>query len=146
MAYARCAAAIAAGGLLAAQPCAAASDPRGWEERRVSAFAGVNVRMSLGGTKPARPSARLQLSTGYDVRDARTGTARTVEAGGIEIGADRNGAPTLRLNGRDAAGVREKLGLSSSTSDTIWIALGVALVAVTVLVLSNSAELPGPPV
>jgi hypothetical protein len=142
----RCAAAIAAAGLLAAQPCAAASDPGGWEERRASAFAGVNVRMSLGGAKPARPSARLQLSTSYDVRNSRTGAVTPFKAHGLELGAAGDGAPALYMNGRSTAEIRQDLRLSGSTAGTVAIVFGVALIAVTVLVLSNSAELPGPPI
>lgn len=112
----------------------------------MSAFAGLNVRMSLGESRPARPSARLQLTTSYNVRDVRTGSVRTFQAKGLEIGAAGNGAPTFYMNGQTLAELQENLRLSGSTSDTVWIILGVTLVAVTVLVLSTSAELPGPPV
>lgn len=144
--FARWAVAMTAAGLLAAQPCAAAGDGAGWEQRRMSAFAGVNLRMPLGGAKPARPSARLQLTTGYQLRDARTGALRTFQPKGLEIGAAGNGAPSFYLNGRHSAELRKSAALTGSTSDTVWIVLGVALVAVAVLVLSNSSELPGPPV
>ena len=138
--------AMTAAGLLAAQPCAAQTDSTGWNERRVSAFAGVNVRMSLGRSTPARPSARLQLTTNYSVRDVRTGSVRSFQAQGLEIGAAGNGAPAVYMNGQTTAEMREKLRLSGSTSETVWIIFGVALVAVAVLVLSSSSELPGPPV
>lgn len=112
----------------------------------MSAFAGLNVRMPLGGVKPARPSARLQLTTGYRMRDARTGALRTFQPRGLEIGAGKSGAPAFHLNGRSGAEIRKSAGLTGSTSDTVWIVFGVALVAVAVLVLSNGSELPGPPV
>ncbi len=136
--------AMIAAGLLALQPCAAASDAAGPNEQRTSAFAGLNLRMSLGGGKPARPSARLQLTTSHSIRDARTGSVETFKLQGLEIGAARNGAPTFYMNGRDTAEMRNKLRLSGSTSDAVWIIFGVTLVAVGVLVLSSSAELPGP--
>ncbi|HEX8442472.1 MAG TPA: hypothetical protein VF631_02370 [Allosphingosinicella sp.] len=42
--------------------------------------------------------------------------------------------------------MRDDLWLSGSAGDTVWIVFGVTVLAVTVLVLSNSAELPGPPI
>jgi hypothetical protein len=144
MTFVKYAVAVLAVALVAAQPCAAASDAPDYNERRAGAFAGFNVRMALGGAKPARPSARLQLTTAFELRDSRTGAARTLKAQGLEIGANRKGAPAFYLNGRNAAERQEAHLLSSSTSTTTWIVLSVALVAVGVLVLSNSAELPGP--
>jgi hypothetical protein len=140
----KCAVAMAAAGLLAAQPCAAAPDPAGWSERRTSAFAGLTVRMSLGEAGPARPTARLQLTTSYDMRDARTGSVETLKAKGLEIGAAANGTPAFYLNGQNSADVQKKLGLSGSTGETVLIIFGVTLLAVGVLVLSSSSELPGP--
>lgn len=137
---------MTAASFLAAQPCAAGSDAAGLTERRTSAFAGVNVRMPLGGAKAARPSARLQLTSSYIVRDARSGSVATFKPQGLEIGAARNGAPAFYMNGRSKAEMQKKFGLTGSTSNTVWIILGVTLVAVAVLVLSNSAELPGPPI
>jgi len=112
----------------------------------MSTFAGLNVRMSLGGAKRARPSARLQLTTSYDVRDTRTGSIKTFKVQGLEIGAGRNGAPAFYINGQSTAQMQKKLRLSSSTSNTVWIVAGVALVAVAVLVLvsTDEAGLPGP--
>jgi hypothetical protein len=138
--------AIAAAGLLAAQPCAAADDPAGWSERRIGAFAGVGVRMPLGTASRARPSARLQLSTSYNVRNLRTGALDSFKAQGLEIGAARGGGPTLHLNGRSLARSDRELALTGSTSNTVLIVLGVTLAAVTALVLitSDRAELPGP--
>jgi hypothetical protein len=138
--------AMTVAGLLTAQPCAAASYAAGWGERKISAFAGINVRMPLGQARAARPSARLQLTTGYSIRDVRTGSVRRLKAQGLEIGAGGDGAATFHMNGQSKAELQKKLGLSGSTSNTVWIILGVTLVAVGVLVLSNSAELPGPPI
>ena len=145
MTFVKCAVAMAGAGLLAALPCAAAADPAPWNERQVSAFAGLNVRMSLGGAKPARPTARLQLTTSYDVRDARVGGVETFKPQGLELGAARNGAPILYVNGRTTAETQEKLRLSGS-NNTVLIVFGVALVAVAVLVLvtTEEAALPGP--
>lgn len=146
MTFVKCALTITAAGILAAQPCAAASSSAGWTEHRMSTFAGLNVRMSLGGAKRARPSARLQLTTSYDVRDTRTGSIKTFKVQGLEIGAGRNGAPAFYINGQSTAQMQKKLRLSSSTSNTVWIVAGVALVAVAVLVLvsTDEAGLPGP--
>jgi hypothetical protein len=137
--------AMAAAGLAAAQPCAAASPPGGWDERRASAFAGVNLRIALRGGERARPSARLQLATSYKVRDARTGSVETYTAQRLEIGASRQGA-AFYMNGRKPAEIKKTLQLSGSTGDAVWIVFGVTLLAVGVLVLSKSSELPGPPV
>ncbi|HLL58814.1 MAG TPA: hypothetical protein VK391_02865 [Allosphingosinicella sp.] len=138
--------AVAAIGLLAAQPCAAATGSAAWSDGRMSAFAGANVRLPLGGAKAARPSARLQLTTSYNVRDARTGAVQSFRAQGLEFGATGNGAPTFYMNGQSTAQMQKKLQLSGSTKNTVLIIFGVALVAVTVLVLvaSDEAALPGP--
>jgi hypothetical protein len=128
---------LAAIGTLVAQPCIAATQSAETDERRMAAFAGLNVRIALGASKPARPAARLQLTSSYHVRDARTGSRQTLKAKGLEIGVARNGTPALYMNGQNAAEIKNKAGLSSSTPDTVWIIFGVALVAVGVLVISN---------
>ena len=141
-----CALAMAAAGFLAAEPCVAAPDPgEGWNDRRVSAFAGVNVRIPMGAATGARPSARLQLASSYNVRNVRTGAVRTFQPQGLELGAATSGGATFYMNGQTRADLQKKLRLSGST-DTVLIIFGVALVAVAVLVLSNDAELPGPPI
>jgi hypothetical protein len=129
--------AATAAGVLAAQPCAAAAGPGHFGEGRIASFAGVNVRMPLGQAGRNRPSARLQLTSSHHMRDARTGSVRTFKAKGLELGADRNGAPALYLNGQTTAEIKERAGLASSTPDTVWMVFGVALVAVGVLVISN---------
>jgi hypothetical protein len=138
--------AVAAIGLLAAQPCAAATGSAAWSDGRMSAFAGANVRLPLGGAKVARPSARLQLTTSYNVRDARTGSVQSYKSQGLEFGATRHGAPTFFMNGQSTAQIQKKFGMSGSTMNTVWIVLGVALVAVSVLVLVSFDEpiIPGP--
>jgi hypothetical protein len=124
-------------GFLAAQPCAGAYDPGSYGEGRMSSFAGVNVRMPVGKISRARPSARVQLTTAYSIRDVRTGAVETLKAKGLEIGATRKGVPALYLNGQNTAEMQEKFRLSSSTPDSVSVILGVALLAVGVLVITN---------
>lgn len=136
MTLTRCALMLTTAGVLAAQPCAAAADTAAWDEPRLPAFAGLSIRMPLGNTKAALPSARLQLTTSYHLRDDRTGSVQTLKANGLEIGASARGTPSLYLNGQSTAEIKEKVRLSGS-SDTATIVLGVALVVVGVLVIAN---------
>ena len=137
MSKVKSAVAITAAGILAAQPSVTAAQTAGVDERRTSAFAGLNVRMELGGAKPAKPFARMQLTSSYHVRDARTGSLQTLKAQGLEFGAAQNGAPTFYLNGQSTSQLKERNQLSGSTPDAVWIGLSVALVVVGVMVISN---------
>ena len=137
MTVTRCALILTAAGALTAQPCAAATTSGGWDERRMSTFAGLNVRMPLGSPKLTRPSARLQMTTSYQLRDSRTGSVQMLKAEGLEIGASARGAPTLFLNGQSTAQMNEKLRLSGQNSNTAAIVLGVALVVVVGVVIAN---------
>lgn len=126
--------ALIAIGVLTAQPCVAATDRHFSEATpaRSSAFAGLSVRLPLGQAKPAKPVARLQLTTAFSVRDARTGLVRSSKANGLELGALRSGKPALYLNGRSAAEYKTKLGVSGTTK-TVLIVGGLLLVGVVVL-------------
>ena len=145
MVRARYAVAMTAAAFLAAQPCAAAAEPRSTSETRVSTFAGINIRMPLGKAERTRPSARLQLTTSYSVRDVRTGAIRTIRPHGLEIGAAGNGAPAFYLNDQNRVEMQERLRLSGSTPDVVWIVLGVGLVAVVVLLAASGPILPRSP-
>jgi hypothetical protein len=125
----RCAAAIAALGFLAAQPCAAAEDYRdmGMRERHASAFAGVNLSVPIGGRQAMKPSARLQLTAASTVRDIRSGATRTTRSHGFEIGGGEKGKPALYMGGQKTAEMKTKLGIGGSTTTTIIVVGGVLL-------------------
>jgi hypothetical protein len=138
-------AAMLAAGILAAQPGVAA-DFQDFQatHREVSAFAGVNVRLPIGHSQRARPTARLQLTTSHTVRDARTGAAQTFRAGGLEFGAARGGKPSLYLNGQNTDDLQRRLN-ASGTGKTLLIVGGVVLVLVVVAsVLAAPASLLDP--
>jgi hypothetical protein len=132
-----------AAGILAAQPCAAAEDYRdlGMRERRASAFAGVNLRLPLGGAKAAKPSARLQLSAATTVRDMRSGSMTTTRAHGFEIGTGAGGKPALYMGGQSRAEMKTKLGIGGTTT-TVIVVGGVVLV---LLVLFAASRIPPQP-
>ncbi len=117
-------------GLLATQPCIAAKAdwPNAATEQRTSAFAGVNLRMAIGGSTREKPSARLQFTTSRSVRNLDTGAVRTVKAPGLEIGAAKAGTPALYLNGQSKAEIEQRLGLFGRMNPTAETILAVAVV------------------
>ena len=137
------AAAIAAMGILAAQPCAAAEDVRdsGMRERHASAFGGFSLRVPFGGAQAGKPSARLQLAAASTVRDTRSGSTSTRRADGLEIVAGEGGKPALHMAGQSTAQMKTKLGLGKSTT-TIVVAGGVLLLLLVVLA---AAQVPPQP-
>ena len=143
MRVARYAAAAMAAGMLAAQPCAAAEDLRdqSGQERQASAFGGVSVRVPLGRTAGAKPSARLRLTTGYSVRDRLTGASRSFRGHGLELGAGTAGKPTLYLGGQNSAEMKTKLGIGGKTT-TILVVGGVVLLLLIVLAATQVPPQP----
>jgi hypothetical protein len=123
---------ILAAGILAAQPCIAASDSI---EQRPAAFAGLNFKAPIGNAKAFRPTARLQFTTSYDFRDSRTGAVQAVRAPGLEFGIGKRGRPALFLNGQNSAQVRQRMNAGGST--TTWVIIGG--VAVLALVVAAAA-------
>jgi hypothetical protein len=126
-------AAGAAAAFLIAQPCAAADDFRatGATDVRMTAFAGMHVRLPLGGA--VRPTARLQFTTGYRISDTSSSASRTFLGEGFEIGLGKKGAPTYF-----AAELHRWLGMSG-TGKTLLIVGGVLVVAVVVGVAAGGA-------
>ena len=132
--------AFVAMGALAVQPCAAAYyTPRAsGAETQTSAFVELNVRMPLGAAARAKPTARLQLTSAFNVRDARTGSMQTFKGHGLEIGAAKSGQPALYLNGRNTTDIKAELGMSGTTK-TVLI-LGGVLVALAVVVAAAASS------
>ena len=128
--------AVAAAALVA-QACPAAPSPVG-PGGGTSAFAGVRLRMPLGG-EAARPQVRLQLAPAYAVRDARTGTVESVRAEGLEIGLGRGGRPDLYLNGQASRDLKPKLSVKGSTGTTLLIVGGVLVALVVVAAAAGGA-------
>jgi hypothetical protein len=140
------AAAMAAAAMLAAQPVAAA-DLRSFDsdQRRGAAFGGLKVSLPLGTHRPAKPTARLQLTYSQQLRDSRTGDVRAFSPPGLEFGASAKGKPMLFVGGQNAAAVERRLGVRGSTGKTILIVGGVLIVLVIVgAVLSAPADLLDP--
>ncbi len=111
---------------LSAQPCAAAYYGPAviGAEARIATFAGLNLRMPLGATARPKPTAGLQLTSAFNVRDANKGTMLTLKGHGLEAGVAKGGKPSLYLNGRNATDIEEKLRMSGATK-TILVAGGV---------------------
>ena len=124
--------------MLAPVPCRAADDMRTIDDKRrqPAAFAGASIRLPLGGKQRARPSARLQLGMVHGA-----GTARQIPAGGVELGLTGRGRPEMFVGGQSTRELRERMKLSGSTGDTVWVVFGVALLVVGVYVITNLDDL-----
>ena len=126
--------------MLLAQPCLAASDLRDTAatERRSSAFAGVRLRLPMGEGNPERPSARLQLTTFHDYRDASGAMVHTNRPDGLEFGVGERRRLSLRIAGQDIARQEERLGVDGSTKTIIII--GAVVLAAIVLIPVLTAD------
>jgi hypothetical protein len=137
------AAAAAALLALAAQPCAAAGDPRdmGATVTRTGAFAGATVRLDLSGRSAAKPSARLQLGmTQTHENSVSPALSRTTRGAVLELGASDRGAPVLFVGGQKMKDLKTRAGLQSSTG-TILVVLGaVAAAAVLLTVVAADGD------
>jgi len=125
--------------MLAAQPCAAAGDPReiGATATRTGAFAGAAVRLDLGGRKAAKPSARLQLGVtqSYD-NSASPASSRPV----LELGASDRGAPVLFVGGQKVKDLKTRAELEGSTGTVLLIVGAVAAAAVLIAVAGSGGD------
>jgi hypothetical protein len=136
------AAAAAAATMLIAQPCLAASEIRGdgATDRRSGAFAGVRLRLPIGMGNPERPSARMQLTTFHDYRNAAGATVRSFRADGVEFGVDDRGRASLMVAGQDVARRDDQMVLNASTKT--YLIIGGVVVAVLVLALVAASSVP----
>jgi hypothetical protein len=100
-------------------------------QRQSSAFAGLNLRLPLGQSGKAKPTARLQFTTAHSFREGRTGATQTWKAQGLEIGGAGPGKPVFYLNGQSTADLQKRLN-ANGTGKTLLIVGGVVLVAVVV--------------
>ena len=140
--YALCTAAAA---MLAAQPCLAAQDFRESRtaEVRTGGFAGLSLRVPLDGARSHRPTARLQVTSLRQTRDA-SGASATVWAQGVQIGAGRGGRPALTVAGQNPRQTRERLGVRGSTGTALVIGGAVLLVLVVLASVAAATPRPGP--
>ena len=133
--------AFAALAMLAAQPCAAAdfnTTERGPAVTRTSAFAGLNVRVPMGRTPGAKPSARLQLTTAYTLQDLRTGSMKTYKAQGLELGTGALGKPAFYMSGQEISRKNvEKLKLGGTGNTVLYVVGGVVVVGVILLLAAG---------
>jgi hypothetical protein len=127
-------AAAALAATLAPAPCRAADDMRtiGNHGRQSAAFAGGTIRLPLGGTRGARPTARLQLG----MISGLQGT-RPVRTGGLEFGLTGQGKPEMFVGGQSAREMRERMQLNGSSGNTAAIVFGAVLVVVGLYVIIN---------
>ena len=138
--------AIAAAATMTAQPCFAAEDVRDsrGSQARTGAFAGISLRVPLaGGAASRRPTARLQLTSIRQVRDAN-GATRTSRAEGVQIGAGRRGRPALTIAGRNPFAERERLGVGGSTTTALVVVGGLVLVVFVLASVADAMPKPGP--
>ena len=127
--------------MLSAQPCLAAQDLRelGGGERRTGTFAGMNVRMALGGRAASKPTARLQLGMTHSYRNQQSGMhPQTTRVASLEFGASRSGKPSLFLGGQEVGDAQKKLGIGGSTGTALLVVGGVAVVALVLLAAARS--------
>ncbi len=112
------------------------------EERQTGTFAGANVRLEFGASRRVRPVARLQAGVTHQFRG--TGPAPSARANtyrGLELGLGRAGRPEFYVGGQNSRQIGERLNLTGSSPNALWIVFGVALVAVTILVVTNLDDL-----
>jgi hypothetical protein len=129
--------------LFAAEPCLAAPDlaDAGSRQQRMSGFAGLNLRLPLGGAADAKPRARFQLTVAHSSADHRTGAFRTTRAPGMELGATGAGKPALFVSGQNMADAKNELGFKSTTATIVLVGVGV----LAVLYVVAAATVPPQP-
>ncbi len=134
------ASAMIATAALGAQPCIAATQDRDFSAMHSATlvFVGLNVRMPLGAAATAKPAARLQLTTAFNVRDARTGTMQTFKGDGLELGASKRGQPTLYLNGQSTAAMKTRLKMSGTTKAVLIVGGVLVLLGAVLFAAANS--------
>ena len=121
---------------LLAQPAIAAEPLGAFSGARPAAFGGFTMRLPLGRQGPARPEARLQLTT-YRADASQSGRVRSPDPKGLELGVSKAGKPLLFAGGQDVARARQKLGLDTGT--TILIVGGVLAAVVVVALAAGGA-------
>lgn len=121
-----------------ASPAAAADLVRdsSAQERRMGAFAGARLRLSLDGV--ARERVRGGLSVAPTMHDVRAdGSARLRIGEGLEFGASDRRSPALSFGGRPlreiVQGPRGPEGDRRNVSTVGWVAIGVGVVLVGVV-------------
>lgn len=127
--------------LIAAQvasPAAAAELVRdsSAQERRMGAFAGASLRVSLDGA--ARERVRGGLSVAPTMHDVRAdGTARLRVGEGLELGLSDRRGPALSFAGQPVSaivqGARGPDGDRRNISTLGWVGIGVGVVLVGVI-------------
>ena len=128
---------------LSPSPCRAADDMPIVHNsgRQTSAFAGANIRLGLDRRGQVKPTARLQFGMmGQQGVEPLSPSSRSA-VHGLELGLTRGGHPELYLGGQTTGQIRDRLKLNGSPSNTVAIILGVALVAVGIIVISNLNDL-----
>jgi len=128
---------------LAAQPCAAAADPRdiGAIATHTGGFAGAAVRLDLSGRKAARPTARLQLGVTRSYENSFSPALSSTTRGAVlELGASDKGAPVLFVGGQKMKDIKTRAGLEGSTGTVLLVVGAVAAAAVLVAMASSSGD------
>jgi len=128
--FARYVAALFSAALMTTQPAAAAAQLRSEAaSSRPAAFGGVVLRLRLGGREPAKPEARLQL-TSHRADWAQPGHLRPLDPNGFELGLGKSGKALLFADGQSVTALEHKSGLS--TGSTLLIVGGVVVAVVAI--------------
>ena len=129
---------------IAVQPALAADlgDERGAIASRQGAFAGARLRIPLDGTQARKAQAGLTVAPVTQGRQA-DGRVTTRFGEGMELRLSGAAKPELAVGGRSLAQLKgrtgpdgRKLGLSTIG----WVAIGVGVAAVTILVLFDACR------
>jgi hypothetical protein len=130
--------------LIATQPAFAAAFGGG-QETRVGVFAGAQLKLTLGGSRAVAPRASLGIAP--VVRSQRPdGFDRTRIGEGLQLSLEPNRPVELNFAGTrlDRLGLapsgQAPDGLRAGISPLGWAAIGVGVVAVTVVVLFESCK------
>jgi hypothetical protein len=129
--------------MLSVQPCLAQDfSAAGSTERRVGGFAGVSMRLPMGGRNPEWPSARLQLTATQSFRHNGM-QVRSSFAPGVELGAGRRGGPAFFMGGSelDTAEQRNRIG---GTTTTVLVIGAVVLMVLVLAAVASAVPTPGP--
>jgi hypothetical protein len=129
--------------MLSVQPCLAQDfSAPGSTERRIGGFAGVSMRLPMGGRTPDRPSARLQLTTTQSFRHNGL-QLRSSFAPGLELGTGRLGRPAVFMGGQQLV-TREQRNQIGGTTTTVLVIGAVVLAVVVLAAVASAVPTPGP--
>jgi hypothetical protein len=90
-------------------------------DQRTGAYGGVNLRLEFGRNRRPIPVARIAVPA-------------------LELGLKKSGGPELFVAGQSTARIEQRLGARDLGLGPVEIVFGVALIAVTILVVTSLDE------